>query len=76
MELRDSIPEKPMDGYINRGFLEMSHALSLQVDGPAYALRVLLKHAILRNYDFNRALGASSALLQEEKIVTPVKWCL
>lgn len=23
MELTDEIPEKPMDGYINRGFLEI-----------------------------------------------------
>lgn len=51
-----------MDGYIVSG----NHALSLQVDGPVYALRVPLKHKILRNYDFNRALGASSALLKRK----------
>lgn len=39
---------------------------------PSYALTVLFKQATLRNYNFNRALGASSTLLQEAKIVTPV----
>lgn len=61
-----------MDGYINTRFLEIPHALSLQLDGPAYTLTVLFKQAALRNYDFNRALEASSALLQEAKVVTPV----
>lgn len=58
---------------MNRGFLEMSHVLSLPLDGPACTLRVLFKQSTLRNYNFNRALRASSAPLQEEKIVTPVK---
>lgn len=65
-----------MDGCINEGFLETSNVLSLQLDGSAYALRVLFKHTILRNYDFNRAPGASSALLQEGKTVTSVKYYL
>lgn len=44
--------------------------LSLQLYDPAYAISVLFKQATLGNYEpmiYNRALGASSALLQEGK---------
>lgn len=62
-----------MDGYINTGFLGISQGIcpfhSTSTD-PAYAISVLFKQATLRNYEpmiYNRALGASSALLQEGK---------
>lgn len=73
MELTDEIPEKPMDGYINRGFLEIHMFFPFSWMAPLTPLEFSLNTQYLGIKTFNSSLGVSSALLQQEKRVTPIK---